>query len=94
MKIYKKYSAIIEWFLAIILILICSKIIFPGSFTPLKAHEQSEKSVYLQFQYLFIKQSGSVGSVYIEIFSLVAIPVQMNSRSQISVILAAYAEEQ
>ncbi|EGT0697021.1 TPA: hypothetical protein ACY4SF_001931 [Clostridium perfringens] len=46
MKIYKKYSAIIEWFLAIILILICSKIIFPGSFTPLKAHEQSEKSVY------------------------------------------------
>ena len=42
---------------------------------------------------MFIKQSGSVGSVYIKIFSLVAIPVQMNSRSQISIILAAYVEE-
>lgn len=46
MKIYKKYSAIIEWSLAILLILVCSKIFFPGSFTPLKTHEQSEKSVY------------------------------------------------
>lgn len=46
MKTYKKYSAIIEWSLAILLILVCSKILFPGSFTPLKTHEQSEKSVY------------------------------------------------
>lgn len=46
MKTYKRYSSIIEWSLAILLILVCSKILFPGSFTPLKAHEQSEKSVY------------------------------------------------
>ena len=48
---------------------------------------------------MFVKQSGSVGSVYIKIFSLVAVSVQIsrpvqNSRSQISVILAANVEEQ
>lgn len=46
MRIYKKYSAIIEWSLAVILIIVCYKLTFSGSFTPLKAHEQSERTAY------------------------------------------------
>lgn len=48
MKINKRYLAIFEWSLAIILVILCVKYSFLsyGSFTPLGAHQASEKTLY------------------------------------------------
>ncbi|MEG2918257.1 MAG: hypothetical protein RR891_00605 [Clostridium sp.] len=48
MRINNKYGATIEWFIAIVLIVLCLKysIFSYGSFSPIKAHEQSERTSY------------------------------------------------
>lgn len=48
MRINKKYQGIIEWVIAIVLVVICSKysIFSYGSFSPIKAHESSERTYH------------------------------------------------
>lgn len=48
MKINKKCSAVIEWVLAIFLLGVCFKYLFLscGSFSPIKAYEQSERTFH------------------------------------------------
>lgn len=48
MKLNKKHSAIMEWIIAIVLLVICWKcsILSYGNFSPVKAHEQSERTYY------------------------------------------------
>ncbi|WP_097027182.1 hypothetical protein [Clostridium peptidivorans] len=48
MTLNKKHSAIIEWIIAIVLVVICwnYSIFSYGSFSPIKAHEQSERTYH------------------------------------------------
>lgn len=48
MKINKKYTPIIEWILAIFLLIICFKytLLSYGSFSPVKAHEELERTYH------------------------------------------------
>lgn len=48
MKINKKFQAAVEWVIAILLIFLCIRVsgLTYGSFSPLKAHQQSEKTFH------------------------------------------------
>lgn len=48
MRINKKYITIIEWIIAIVLVVVClnNSLFSYGSFSPIKAHEQSERTYH------------------------------------------------
>lgn len=48
MKVNKRFQVVVEWIIAVLLILLCIRIsgFSYGSFSPLKAHEQSERTLH------------------------------------------------